>query len=145
MRLDKFVISILIFSLMVMSSLLIIADINTNYADAGVNISTEKFGNVSIYNLSSDFNDMGQNLKDKTIDGKEIDESDAVDSLFTGAYSAIKLVVSSIEMVMDLFTAIAMEIGLSEGAASLLSGFLLAALMIIIVFSIIYLIFRIGT
>lgn len=137
MELDKFIIGLLVFTAVVVGGALIIGNLNDNYAFAGTNISTNDFNEVydttdAIYNLSSD-------MKGAVLGG-EVIEGTTEDSMFKGIYKAIRFITGSFKLVGDIINATATKLGIPSFFVVLA----LAALSISIIFSIIYIIFRIS-
>ena len=137
MELDKFIIGILVFTAIIVGGSLIIADINSNYGFAGTNINTDDFGGVydttnQVYNLSGDMK--------AAVLGGEVIEGTTEDSMFKGVYKAIRFITGSFKIAGDIINAISQKLGIPSFFIVL--G--LAALSISIIFSIIYIVFRIA-
>lgn len=137
MELDKFIIGLLVFTAIIVGGTLIIGNLNENYAFVGTNISTDDFGDVydttdEIYNLSSDMK--------ASVLGGEVTEGTTEDSMFKGIYKALRFITSSFKLVGDIINAMASKLGIPSFFVVLA----LAALAISIIFSIIYIIFRIA-
>ena len=134
MRLEQFLLSILLFSVLVVAGVLVIADINNSYSD--VNISTENF-NMSVYNISGDIYSTTQGMKGHTLGG-DVDEDSTENSMFKGAYSAIRLISNSFSWVGNIINSVSKEIP----GLKIFIQFALAAVSILIIFGLIYLVFR---
>lgn len=137
MEIDKFIIGLLVFTAIVVGGALMIGDFNTNYAFAGTNISTSDFGEVydttdEVYNLSND-------MKESVLGG-DVTEGTTEDSMFKGVYKALRFIPTSFQLVGDIINATATKIGIPPFFVVLA----LAALAISIIFSIIYILFRIA-
>lgn len=137
MELDKFIIGLLVFTAIVVGGSLIIGNLNDNYEFAGTNISTDDFGEVydttdQIYNMSGD-------MKGAVLGG-EVTEGTTEDSMFKGVYKALRFIPTSFALVGDIINATANKLGI-PGFFVVLA---LAALSISIIFSIIYILFRIA-
>ena len=136
MSLDKFVISVLVFTCFVVAGTLMISDMNTNYASEGTNISTEKFGTVydtteDIYNLSNDMSDF--------VLGGNIDDTNTADSMFRGVYSSARLLTTPFKLMGQILASVAQELGIPTVFVTLVVG----AIAVFIIFGIMYLVFRI--
>lgn len=132
MKLDQYLMGFIIFSLIVVSGVLIIQDVNTNY---DLDMSTEEFNSTyntidSMYNISQDQND--------DVLGQEIDEEDPIDSAVTGSYSAIRLIYSTYDLIGNIIRDIASTLHIP----AFFITFALTALTISIMFGIIYLFVR---
>ena len=136
MRLDSFVIGFLVFTAVVLAGTFVLTDINTNYADQGVNLSTDNFGPV--YNTTTQILSLSEDIKNDTFGGT-IDETDTASSMFLGAYSALRAVRST----FTLFGEIAQAIGKELPIHPIFIQIAIAIMVILVVFAIIYLIFQV--
>lgn len=137
MDLDKLVIGILAFSVIVVTGALFMNNINNNYSYAGVNLSTEDFGDV--YDTSDKLYNTSQNLKGSILGG-DVDDQETENSMFRGAFSAVRAVAISFELIGDIINSIAGVLPIP----SYFIGFALAAIALTISFGFIYIIFRIA-
>ena len=136
MKLDSFLISLLVFSVFVVGGSLIWGnmidtyDLNTTTTSVGANFS-------DVYNVIDDSYDISQDMKNHTL-GAEIEGSDqSWESLVKGSYSAIRLIKNSFTLVGNIMDEIAMALGIPSFFIK--AG--LVAITISILFAIIYLVF----
>lgn len=138
MELDKFLIGILVFAAFIVGGTLIIGNINDNYDGIMQDqINTSSFG--SVYDTTDEIYNLSQDMKDSVL-GTEVDADATEDSMFKGVYKSLRFVSNSFSLVGDIINAIADTIGIPAFFVTLA----LAALAISIIFSIIYIIFRIA-
>ena len=137
MEIDKFIIGLLVFTAIVVGGTLIIGNLNTNYAFAGANISTDDFSDV--YDTTDEIYNMSNDMKGSVLGG-EVTEGTTEDSMFKGVYKALRFVLASFKLVGDIINATATKLGIPKFFVVLA----LAALAISIIFSIIYILFRIS-
>lgn len=135
MRLDKFLMAFVVFSLIVVTGTLIIGNINTNYSDVGVNMSTDDFNDT--YNTIDQMYNISQDMKNQTYGG-DIEDGDALDSAISGSYSAIRMVRNTFKLIGDIINDVAEVVGVPAYFIT----FAMTALTILIVFALIYLILR---
>ena len=137
MDLDKLMIGVLVFSVYIVTGTLFMVDINTNYAYAGVNLSTEDFS--SVYDTSGKLYNTSQDLKGSILGGN-VDDDETENSMFRGVFSALRSVKISFELIGDIVNSIANVLPIPHYFIS----FALAALALTISFALIYIIFRIA-
>ena len=89
MGLDKFAIGIVLFMVMVMGSLMLIGDLNTNYE--GVNIDASELQQYNETFNQSEFTAL-TNTMNGFIIGGEVDDDQTENSMFKGAFSALRLI-----------------------------------------------------
>lgn len=135
MRLDHFVLSTIVFSLVVVTCVYWIGDTNAEYANNGVNMSSARFTNV--YNTINESYYIGESMKNQSIDA-DISEDDTLESMTRGTYSAIRRVKNTFTLYGDLSYAISSEIGIP----TYIVDFGITAILVIVVFGIIFLILR---
>ncbi len=104
MDLDKLMIGVLVFSVYIVTGTLFMVDINTNYAYAGVNLSTEDFS--SVYDTSGKLYNTSQDLKGSILGGN-VDDDETENSMFRGVFSALRSVKISFELIGDIVNSIA--------------------------------------
>jgi|ETNvirnome_2_300_1030623.scaffolds.fasta_scaffold00278_7 hypothetical protein len=134
MVLDKLVMGVLLFSLILVSGLFIIGDVNSSYDD--VSLDTSKFDKIG--NQTDEIFNLTNNMKEDVFG--ETEEDTIVDSMFKGAYTALRVLKGMFELVGSTIGAVLNEIGIAN--AGLFSTVALTAFSIIIVFSVLYMIFR---
>lgn len=138
MELDKFLIGLLVFTAIIVGGTLIIANLNDNYGDVMEdNLSTSDFGDV--YDTTDDIYEISQDMKGSMLGG-EVDADATEDSMFKGTYKTLRFIQNSFSLVGDIISAVATRLGIPSFFVTLA----LAALTILIIFGIIYLILRIA-
>lgn len=136
MRFDHFLIGLLVFSIFIIGGTFIWGDISRNY---DVNTTNDSGGSFSeVYNLTDEMYDLSVDFKNETL-AAEIEGGDqSWESLIKGGYSALGLIPTSFKLVGNILNAISKELGIPrffvDGAV--------IALIISIVFSVIYMLFR---
>jgi hypothetical protein len=131
MKLDQFATAVVIFTAIIAAGLLIVNDVNVNYADQNVSINTSSVKNLNkssekLYNYSNDMYSF-------------ISESEtSVEALLKAAYSGLRLSVEPFKIAGKYMYAVAQELPIPP----FLVSFLLAALAISFAFAVIYLVFR---
>lgn len=119
----------LVFSVMLVTGVLTIADINTNYNKS---TSTSQFSDV--YNTTSELYQLSLQQKNSTLN-TQLSSTDPISSAVTGSYTAIRFAATTLELFVDLIEAIGRYLGVP-------GYFILAAIVAIIisfVFALIYL------
>jgi hypothetical protein len=137
MRPDAFLISLLVFSFIIMVGSSVMVDMADNYdVEYDDNFNETYEISQELYNLSGD-------QKDSTIGG-EIEDDDALDSAIKGATSALKLMTTPVQLVSAISEDIMLNIFPGEpGKAQLFSRYLITGITIMVVFALIYIYFRI--
>lgn len=135
MQLDKFIIGILMFSLVIVGGFFVFEGISDSYDldidkyDAGYNdtfdISEELYGNVG-------------EIKNATLYSEVEGGDQNWESLIKASYKSITLVPKSINLLFNMINEVAVHMGIP----SWLLTFLFAIIMISVIFGIIYMIFR---
>ena len=128
-------IGFLILTLFVVGGTMMLNDMNTLYADEGVNLSDDDF--TEVYDTMDDMYDITNNAKDDTLGG-EVEEDESWSSMTKGAYSAVRLVSGSFKLFTDITNAIARKLGIPEFIITI--AFI--AFSISIIFGLVYMIFR---
>lgn len=136
MRLDKFLLGFVMFSLIVLTFVYWVQDTNTLYEPLGVNMSTDDF--TEVYDTINETYDISQSMKSQTIDG-DISETDSWESMTKGSYSAVRLIRNTYELSGDIINALAKKYQVPDYFIK----FALTALAISIIFAIIYLVMRV--
>ena len=138
-RPDSFAISIIIFSFIIAVGSGFVIDMATNYKVE----YDDEFG--STYLVVQDVYNLSKNQKEDSIGG-EIEELDAIDSVIKGATSALKLMTSPIKVVGAIVTDVETKIGPEKDGIETgidLRLYVTTALTVLVIFSLIYLFFRI--
>lgn len=136
MRLDAFMISLLVFSVIVVSGTLLMVDLNEHYTEVGVNLSQDDFGDS--YNQVSELYNISKSLE-SSVSGGETDSDSTEDSLFKGGFNAARQGFLSIFVVPGT---IIKDVAKTVGIPAIFVTATIAAFLIILSFAIIYLIFR---
>ena len=132
MRIDNYLIGFIIFSVIIVTGVFIVRDVNTNY---NVSVSTDDFNDT--YNTIDDMYDIGSGMKSHTLDA-DISESESWESMTKGSYSAIRLVSGTFTLIGNIINDIAETLKIPAYFVK----FALAALIIAVVFGIIYIFIR---
>jgi len=136
MRFDLMLIAFLMVTLFVIGGTMMIQDTNDNYGSMDVNISDDDFGEV--YNKSKEIYEITKGAKEATLDG-EIDSGSASwQSMTEGSYSAIRLVRNSFGLFTGITNAVASKLSIPE----FITTIAFTAFSLIIIFGIVYMIFR---
>ena len=111
MRFDNFLIAFVVFSVVVITGVLLIGDLNTNY---NLNMSTEDFGEV--YNITDSMYNFSQDLQGKTVgdNGTELTDATAEGAVVSGSYSALRLVTSTFSLIGAIINAIAVSLNVPK-------------------------------
>lgn len=134
MRLDSWLISIVVFSVIMAGGILVFGNVINNY-DVNVN-NSELFGDV--YNKINETYELSQDMKNKTL-GAEVEGSDqSWESLIKGGYGATRIVKQSFELVGSILEAIIGKLGVP----TMFFHAAMSALTIAIIFAVIYMVFR---
>ena len=131
MKFEELFIGILIFTLVVTTSVLWMTDLNSRYGKYGVNIDTSPY--TSDYNKTEEIAQLA-GIGDSQVAG-EATGDDAQPSMIRGAYGALKLVGNSYDMVGSILRSASTYLGIPSYFISTA----IVALIITIVFSIAYL------
>jgi len=130
---DKYLIGLLIFSVVMIVGMMMVQDINENYDN--VNILQDDFESSS--NITSNVYNLSQDIKESIYD-KDIDETDSPSSMFSGAYKALRFFAGSFALVGGLLsTAVKIELL----PAVFLYPFL-TIVTILVIISVVYMVFR---
>lgn len=132
MKLDSFVLGFIAFSVVILTGVAFIGDINNSYS---LTMNTSDFNEV--YNTINETYDIGQQMKSQTIDA-DISETDSWESMTKGSYSAVRIVKQTFTLSGDIINAIAIKLQIPGYFVT----FAIISLLIMIVFAIIYLFMR---
>jgi len=136
-KFENIMMGFLILSIFITFGTLMMVDLNTNYAEAGVNLSTERYGDV--YNTTSDIFGLQRDANEKAFQTEDgMSEIESADATIRGSYSVIRVVVGTYDLFDAITTAIAKEIGVP----TILVRAAYIAFVLTIVFSLVYLVFR---
>lgn len=137
MELPKFIISIIIFAVVIVTGVAMIGDVNNSY---NISIGDEsKFSDI--YNQSEQIinntYDTGQ-AQGEDLFGANISGDATEESMFLGAFSAIRLVTDHFELVGDVIRATAEAVGVPTYFITIT----LVIINILVLFAMVYLVFR---
>lgn len=133
-QIEKILIALVVFSVVMTGGGLVIADTFSNY-DVDSNVS-DHF--VPAYDTIEANYNLSQNMKEKTLGGDIESGSTSWESMAVGSYSAIRLVTSSFTMFGDIINALAEDFGIP----SFFIGAAVTVFALLMIFAIVYLIFR---
>lgn len=133
---DKYLVGFAIFSLVAITFVLVMMSFNENYSD--VDIDHSAF--TSAFNLSDELYNNSEGIRDATL-GKEISETDTPDSMFAGAFAAVRFLRDSFRFVGNIADAIFNVIPIP----SVFKVFLMTIVSIMVIFALVYLVFRFQT
>lgn len=151
--LDKIAISTVIFFVIIVAGVLYVHDIETSYVDDGVDMGINEYVNDTYFLATSTYidevnssptyigngtYDYSSNMNTKLF-GADVDEANTEDSMFAGSFSVIKLVTSPIKIIKNVLDSISLSIGIPTFYTT--AAFTI--LIIVVMFSIIFLIFRV--
>jgi len=132
MKFEELFIGILIFTLVVTTSVLWMTDLNSRYGKWGVNIDTSPY--TSDYNKTREIAELA-GVGDSQVIG-EIEGGDEIQNgMIRGAYGALKLVGNSYDMVSSILQSASTFLGVPQYFVTTA----IAALIITVIFSIAYL------
>lgn len=132
MRLDAFMVAIIIGSIFLVGGSLLFNEVASNY-----NVDIENTEFQQFINKTNETYKTAEQMKEKLEPG-EVTVASALDIIFSGAFSAIVLIWDSFGLAGAFIYSFGMAIGLPGPIISLL----IAILMVLILFAIIYLVVR---
>jgi hypothetical protein len=134
MRLDNFIIGILIFAFITAAGILVFGNVIDNY---DLNATTDDF--TDVYNPINELYNTSQDIKTSVLENDITSGASAWESMATGSYNAIRLISQTFSMFGDILDAIVNKIGIPP----MVIVFAVTGLLVAILFAIIYLIFRV--
>lgn len=132
MRLDHLLIGFVLFSVFVVTGVLVIGDVNENY---GLTMSTDQFNDT--YDTIDEMYEISRAQYNDTV-GADIDDDDSYDSYVTSSFSAVRMVYKAFDIIGNIIRDIASTLHVPAYFVT----FALTALLISIIFGIIYLFVR---
>lgn len=132
MKPDQLLIALIVFSVVVVTGVLMMGDINDNY---NLNLSTSEYTNT--FNTIDEIYNTSRQAQAHTLGG-EVDETDSWESMTKGAFSAMRLLIVAPELIGNIITDVAEEIGIP----SFMITAALGTVAILIIFMIIYVVMR---
>lgn len=133
MKLDEFMVGIVIFSVIIFAGVLIIADINTTYPTA--NMDTSEWNET--YNQIDEMYELSGAQKNKTF-GAELTDTEAWETSVKGSYSTIRLIRGTFRMTGAIMNNLAHDLGIPR--PFVVAG--TVVMLIMIFMSVVYLVFR---
>lgn len=134
-KFDSMLVGFLIFTLFIIGGTVMMLDMNSSYKEAGVNLSTAAYANVS--NSTKTMFGIAEDADDKMFQG-DISDTDSWESMTKGSYSTVRLVKGSYELFKVTSTVVANEVGVP----AIIVRIAYIVFVLVIVFSIVYMIFR---
>ena len=139
MRIDTFMIGMVIFSLFIVGGVLIVQDAVTEYE---LNITTDEFSDV--YDTANDMYDIGKGMKEDVLEGEIEGGDESWESMTKGGYSAISFFRSTFSIFGQILEALAKQLGFGddENVSNIFTLTFTIILTILGIFAIIYMVFR---
>lgn len=132
-KFENVLIGFLIITLFIIGGTMMMVDLNESYDD--VNISTEAYG--AVYNTTDDIFGISKSADEKAFQG-DIAEVESADATIRGSYSTIRLITGTYALFKGVTTAVAEEIGIHP----IIVRIAYIVFVLVIVFSLVYLVFR---
>ena len=151
--LEKLFLVPLVFFVFIIGGVLMVHNVESSYSDEGVDMELDQFvgetfkdasgreiDDYTIGNLngSGELYDVSSSMHNKLITN-DIDLGSTEDSMFKGSFSAIRLVTSPISLISNTMN----EISISVGIPPIFKILAFTALILTVMFAIIYLVFRV--
>jgi len=133
MRIDLFLISLIMFSAIVVTGTYMIDDVNTNY---GLDLSKDDFNET--YNVINDMYPIVDTMENKTLDVDIAGGGESWESMTKGTYSTARGVKNTFSLFGSMLNAISKTLKLPK----YLVQFLLLAITISIVWAVVYMVMR---
>lgn len=150
--LDKLVLSVIVFFVLIIGGVLIVHDVETNYADENVDMGINQYLNNTWHTTTgTDINDYDYNslnssseLYSNSEDYQsralgELGDGTTEDEMFAGSFSAIRLITTPISLLKSVLNEVAINIGIP----GIFVQYAFIALTIMVMFGVIYLVFRV--
>ena len=137
MKLDLFAVSIIVFYVIVVAGVMMVVDVNSNYDDVDISI-TDYISDTSNLAQANDTHELADSMHGQVL-GSEVGSDTLEDAMFKGGFSATRLVTSPISMTNKIMN----QIGTQLGIPGIFLKFAFTALTIMVIFAVIFLIFRI--
>lgn len=135
MKPHAFIISILIISFIIVSGSLIWGNMIDLYS---INATTDNFN--ATYDVIDETYNISESMKEATLDGELEDGTESWESTVKGSYTAIRFLKNSFTLIGNMLNSIAETIGIPVFAIN----FAIIGFTVLIIFSIIYMVFRAG-
>jgi len=137
LRLENYFLAFIVFAIIIIAGMGVITDVNENY---NVTIGQESSFNTTYARAKTVYNDTyetSSSMKKKVADA-DISEDTTENSMFKGAFSAVRSSIGVFGIVGGLVT----DIGGILHVPAVFTNLAIAAFLIIIAFALIYLVFR---
>ena len=137
LRLESYFLAFIVFTLIIVAGMGIITDVNNNY---NVTIGTESEFNTTLSRANEVYNntyDTSSSMKNSVADA-DISEDTTENSMFKGAFSAVRNSMG----VFGIMGGLINDIGGALGVPDVFINLAIAAFLVILAFSLIYLVFR---
>lgn len=135
MKLDKFILGLLAFSFMVVASLFVFVDMQTEY---NVSVSGEYFNDT--YNKIDDTYNLSQDIQDDVLNAEIEGADQSWDSMVKSSYSAVRLIGRTFSLVGTMVESVVNAVGIPGWIIK----FIMTAVAVMVIFAIIYLLFRVN-
>jgi len=137
LKIENYLIAFIVFTLIIIAGIGVITDVNTNY---NVSMGQESEFNTTLARANKMYNDTydtSSTMKEKVADA-DISEDTTENSMFKGAFSAIRSSIGIFGIVGGLVN----DIGGVLGIPSVFINLAISAFLIVIAMSLVYLVFR---
>lgn len=132
MKLDQLMLGLLIFGVFVAGAVFVVQDLNASY---NLTMQTDEFN--STYNQINSLYNTSRDMEDQVINA-DISTTTSWESMMKGSYSAVRLVTAPVALI----SAIIDDLSKTLGVPAFIVTFLTTALLISVIWAIIYIIMR---
>jgi len=139
MKLDSFIVSIVLVAVFISAGFFVVADLNHTYSADGVNISNADFDVLESQaedHLNTSY-DISKDMQDKAF-GEEITVLDAISSVVKGSFSAVRQVANTFGMLFSMVGTVADALGVP----SFFVTALITIVVVLVIFAVIMLFMR---
>jgi len=136
MRYDKYIISILLFSVVVVAGLTAVANVADNYGEMGIEVDVDTTQDDA-FNKVASINEQTQDISD-SVSGTDVGTDDASSTFLGGAWSAVQIIATSFGAVGDIVK----EIADLFQIPSLFVTFFITAIVLSVLITAIFMIFK---
>ena len=143
MEIPKFIIGIILFVVIILAGVQLVSDVDTNYSGiggaSGMNSSISGFSKIT--DRAKNISDDSDSIQGKVFKEAPVSSDDnIIGSIVKGGWEALKITGNSITLSVDLVQIVSDETS-SLGINAIYWKMLTAALLVVAIFAIIYLIF----
>tara|TARA_R100001530_G_scaffold136110_2_gene115303 strand:- start:523 stop:954 length:432 start_codon:yes stop_codon:yes gene_type:complete len=140
MALEKFMFGILVFSLILVTGIFIVSDVNTNYAMFGTDINLDQFDPNTTHDFTNELDSSGGDSRTlfDNVFGTTVDTDSSENSLFSGAFSGIRVVQNMIGLIGKMIGVVMTSLGIP----GYFKPFGIAAVTLFVTFSVVFLMLR---